>query len=174
MVRRGWSQVDVPTGWVQIVCVPRPKSVTWPRANVLPAKPKGPPEKPQGSRLHTGGPQSRPRRTPEAVVEASQSKVAKLEKALEVLGYTEGPVHEAMQAQLKRVKAASQLSPVSVCLEQCGSFIERVKMMISDLEAEKASQVGELREAEVRFARLEAELAAPKPVPTSAVPELSV
>ena len=31
-VRRGWSQLDVPTGWVQIVRCPRPKSVTWPRA----------------------------------------------------------------------------------------------------------------------------------------------
>ena len=47
-------------------------------------------------------PQTRPRFSPEAVVEVSLSKVAKLEKAFEVLGDTEGPVCEAMQAELKR------------------------------------------------------------------------
>ena len=65
MVRRGWSQFDVPTGWVQIVRGPRPKSV-----------------KPQVASGRTGvAPQTTPRFSPEAVVEVSVSKVAKLEKA---------------------------------------------------------------------------------------------
>ena len=31
MVRRGWKSFDVPTGWVQIVRGPRPKSEKWPQ-----------------------------------------------------------------------------------------------------------------------------------------------
>ena len=172
MVRRGWSQLDVPTGWVQIVRGPRPKSVTWPRANNQPTKPQVASAKPPGGQRHTGvAPQTRPRLSPEAVVEVSLSKVAKLEKALEVLGDTEGPVYEAMQAKLKRARSAAQLQPASVRLEQCRSFIERAKKRISDLEAEKAFQEAELKEAEVRLVRLEAEVAAPLP-PTSTVLDL--
>ena len=32
MPRKGWSQLDVPSGWVQIIRGPRPWSVQWPRA----------------------------------------------------------------------------------------------------------------------------------------------
>ena len=165
MVRRGWSQLDVPTGWVQIVRGPRPKSVAWPRANIQPTKPQVASAKPPQRRTGVA-PQTRPRLSPEAVVEVSLSKVAKLEKALEVLGDTEGPVYEAMQAELKRAKSAAQLQPASVRLEQCRSFIERAKKRISDLEAEKAIQEAELKEAEVRLVRLEAEVAAPLPQAT--------
>ena len=59
-------------------------------------------------------PQTRPRLSPEAVVEVALSKVAKLEKALEVLGDTEGPVYEALQAELKRRQVCS-----SVATSQC-------------------------------------------------------
>ena len=161
MVRRGWFQLDVPTGWVQIVRGPRPESVTWPRANTQPTKPQVASAKPPGGQRRTGvAPQTRPRLSPEAMVGVSLSKVAKLEKALEVLGDTECPVYEAMQAELKRVKSAAQLQPASVRLEQCRSFIERANERISDLEAEKAFQEAELKEAEVRLVRLEAEVAA--------------
>ena len=166
MVRRGWSQLDVPTGWVQIVRGPRPKSVAWPRANIQPTKSQVASVKPPQRRTGVAPPQTRPRPSPEAGVGVSLSKVAKLEKALEVLGDTEGPVYEAMQAELKRAKSAAQLQPASVRLEQCRSFIERAKKRISDLEAEKAIQETELKEAEVRLVRLEAEVAAPLPQAT--------
>ena len=74
--------------------------------------------------------------------------------------------------ELKRAKSAAQLQPASVRLEQCRSFIERAKKRISDLEAEKAIQQAELREAEMRLVRLEAEVAAPLPVPASTVLDL--
>ena len=128
MVRRRWSQVDVPTGWVQIVRGFWPKSVTWPRANSQPTKPQVASAKPpRGQRRTSVAPQTKGRLSPEAVVEVSLSKVAQLEKALEVLGDTEGPVHEAMQAELMRAKSAAQLQPASVRLEQCRSFIEGQK-----------------------------------------------
>ena len=87
------------------------------------------------------------------------------------MGDTKGPVYEAMQAELKRAKSAAQLQPASVRLEQCRSFIEKAKKRISDLEAEKALQEAELKEAEVRLVRLEAEVAAPLP-PASTVLDL--
>ena len=30
MPRRGWSQLEVPSGWIQVLRGPRPKSVQWP------------------------------------------------------------------------------------------------------------------------------------------------
>ena len=33
MPRRGWQQLDVPSGWVRVLRGPRPKSEQWPRAN---------------------------------------------------------------------------------------------------------------------------------------------
>ena len=66
MVRRGWSQLDVPTRWVQIVRGPRPKSVAWPRANFQPTKPQVAPAKPPQRRTGVA-PQTRPRLSPEAV-----------------------------------------------------------------------------------------------------------
>ena len=63
MVRRGWSQFDVPTGWVQIVRGPL-LCRRWPSSR-------------------------RPSR----------------------LGDTEGPVHEALQAELKRARSVVQMQP---------------------------------------------------------------
>ena len=46
MVRKGWTHVEVPNGWVQIIRGPRPKSVQWPRAHD---------RKPQQPQRHVGG-----------------------------------------------------------------------------------------------------------------------
>ena len=32
MTRRGWTQMDVPSGWIQVLRGPRPKSEKWPAA----------------------------------------------------------------------------------------------------------------------------------------------
>ena len=46
MVRKGWTHVEVPNGWVQLIRGPRPKSVQWPRAHD---------RKPQQPQRHIGG-----------------------------------------------------------------------------------------------------------------------
>ena len=33
MVRKGWQSMDVPSGWIQVLRGPRPKSVQWPLAD---------------------------------------------------------------------------------------------------------------------------------------------
>ena len=42
-VSQGWSQVEVPNGWVQLIRGPRPKSVQWPRATRKRSRTKCPP-----------------------------------------------------------------------------------------------------------------------------------
>ena len=53
MVRHGWQQLDVPTGWVQILRGPRPKAEKWPAAS---AKVEGSPNRRVQNR-QSGSPQ---------------------------------------------------------------------------------------------------------------------
>ena len=36
MPRKGWSTMEVPSGWLQVIRGPRPRSVQWPRASAPP------------------------------------------------------------------------------------------------------------------------------------------
>ena len=53
MPRKGWTQVEVPSGWIQLIRGPRPKSVQWPKVvRMLSAVPAG---TPQCQRVPRGG-----------------------------------------------------------------------------------------------------------------------
>ena len=97
MVRRGWQQLDVPTGWVQILRGPRPKAEKWPAAT----------KKGQETPSNGGG---RWRRSsqPESGSSATTSRVRSLEAALKVLGPEEHVVREGLEASLQRAKAEAQ------------------------------------------------------------------
>ena len=66
---KGWSQVEMPNGWVQLIRGPRPKSVQWPRATK-----EGKPKQviPQ-RQLRTPTASSRP--SPEEVAEQARKRV---------------------------------------------------------------------------------------------------
>ena len=60
MPRKGWTQVEVPSGWTQLIRGPRPKSVQWPKAvrmsSAVPAGAPQPQRVPRGRWEAAGGP----------------------------------------------------------------------------------------------------------------------
>ena len=104
MPRRGWS--TAPDGWVQFLRGPRPPSHRWPMAQGNRQKPVqdvgrrsvGPPpaqvQVGQGPVHPQRRPESKPsvvRADPDSIREAARIRVIKLEKALEVMGDSQGP-----------------------------------------------------------------------------------
>ena len=162
MPRRGWTAA--PDGWEEFILGPRPPSVKWPLQGVVqvPRQPRQQPNvSPVGGRWRNSGKaksDSGPP-TPEAVIEAAQAKVQRLERALESLEGTHGPAVEAIQSELRRARAASRLQPVSVRLAHSRSFVECSKKHIAQLEADRAKEEELLRDAENRVRQLEGELA---------------
>ena len=86
--RSGWSTVDVPTGWVQVLRGPRPHSETWP--TVQKAVGRWRKEKPSKSTPPKPGSvptaEYKPSRAPEVAVADAVAEVKRLEAAIEVLG----------------------------------------------------------------------------------------
>ena len=126
MVRKGWQSMDVPSGWIQVLRGPRPKSVQWPLAKdrVQPAQVgvSGRWRQPQSAK---GAPPvgPRPRMNPDIAREMAHTKVSRLEKALEAMGDLQGPVVEALKADLEKAKAASKKPSVEVEIDECRKFI---------------------------------------------------
>ena len=75
-------------------------------------------------------------------------------------GGSEGPVVDCLRVELEKARNAAKRRPINVEVEECRKFILRSEKPISELDAERAAEVGALDEAEARFLRLEAEQAA--------------
>ena len=182
MVRRGWTALDAPSGWIQVLRGPRPKSVQWPSAkegNSSDAvQPQGrwrqvPP--PRQQNVDQEGKSFRrlvPRMNPDSNREAARVKIGKLEKALEAMWDSEGPVVDYLKTELEKARTAAKRRPVNVEVEECRKFIIRSEKRISELDAERAAEVGALDEARARLSRLEAEQAAVPKVVSEPVPEV--
>ena len=101
MVRRGWSQVEVPNGWVQLIRGPRPKSVQWPRATK-----EGKPKQviPQ-RQLRTPTASSR---SPEEVAKQARKRVGQLQVAMHALDLTD-PARPALEEALKKARGLATL-----------------------------------------------------------------
>ena len=87
--------------------------------------------------------------------EAARLKVVKLEKALEVMGDSQGPAVECMKLELEKARNGENVE-----VEECRKFIIRPEKRISELDAERESEVVALDEAKERLLRMEAEQAA--------------
>ena len=85
MVRKGWSSLDVPSGWVQIIRGPRPPSQRWPKSSE---------QKPTIGRWQNHQNQeakvpTMPRQVrvgPSAARDLAKNKIVQLERALEAMG----------------------------------------------------------------------------------------
>ena len=97
MVRKGWSSMDVPSGWVQIIRGPHLPS-QWPKSHEQ--KPAEPSE--SGSK--------RARDAPPGFSGTSSSpgscKEQDLERALEAMGGMEGPAVQAVKWELEKTRSA--------------------------------------------------------------------
>ena len=93
--------MEVPSGWLQVIRGPRPRSVQWPRASAPRRSPESQP-RPQPPKqspvVKTSG--TRPFGDPQSRVTAAQERVAKLEAALTVLHGVDGPEVEALRVAL--------------------------------------------------------------------------
>ena len=90
MPRRGWSAIATPSGWYEVIRGPRPPSVQWPLASNGKGKGKGKGKQP--SPVVSAPPKSQ------------QSKVARLEAALQALGQEQSTAKAALEEALKVAK----------------------------------------------------------------------
>ena len=142
---RGWHQT--PSGWWQkSLRGPRPPSEKWPRAGTQhpsqPGRSRAWPNKSgqqQPSPPPLQSPKPIPHRNPvnpDVAMENVQSKVARLQKAVEAVGDMGGVVVESLQAELAKAQAAAVLPPIDVQISKCKEFIERSERRLVWLEAE--------------------------------------
>ena len=96
MVRRGWTQVEVPGGWLQLVRGPRPKSEQWPmQSGRSPSAAQVPGKPPVKGRWRSGVVHRRRE-------DVSAAKV--LESAMAALGPEDGATKAGLEAALRRAK----------------------------------------------------------------------
>ena len=102
--------MEVPSGWLQVIRGPRPRSQQWPSAkmNVQMVQREVPGRWRQFKGV-TGNPQGpKPRLSPDAAREIAQSSVTRFEKALEAMGDVQGPAVEVLKTELTKARTASK------------------------------------------------------------------
>ena len=107
MPRRGWSTIATPGGWFEVIRGPRPPSVQWPVAAKGTGKGKGK-EKPAGSAAEKKGDgkrQSASTSQKKVPSPKGQSKVDRLQAALQALGPEESVVKTALVEAINSAKA---------------------------------------------------------------------
>ena len=154
MPRRGWTAIATPSGWFEVLRGPRPPSVKWPVAT------KGQGTKGQGK--------GKGNLKPVSAVKAPQkvqgnSKVARLEAALQALGQEQSSARSALEEALKTAKEAvpkpmhSRLPPnPDVAMADARERVSRLEAAISSLGDNDSATAG-LKEA-LRQARLMAQV----------------
>ena len=170
MVRRGWSVMEVPDGWVQVLRGPRPPAVRWPKAEKVSKESSAVQQRERQSgpkwggrpvpvQQSSGGPSGRwrvgsePQRvSPDAVRQAARDRVAKLQQALEVLGDISGAEVDGLRCALEKAKKLSSEPTVEVQITECKGFIARAEKRVADLDAQRAQEVAALEEGRARVA----------------------
>ena len=126
MGRRGWQAIEVPQGWFNVICGPRPPSVRWPQAQssrqpvkVVRNASAATPAKVSVGRPHfqqsSGGVpvrKSGPAPTPEEVMERARRRATQLESAMQLLD-AEDPALAPLQEALKKAKAQASAPPLA-------------------------------------------------------------
>ena len=96
MVRKGWTKVDVPDGWVQIIRGPRPRSVQWPNA--------GRQEVPKRSQSAVSKPQEKVSKQLGVKGKPEELNFGRIEATLKVLGQEHSDDRSCLEEVLKKAK----------------------------------------------------------------------
>ena len=142
MGRKGWSQMEVPSGWLQVIRGPRPRSQRWPSAKMNADGPAGSSralETVQGCHRESTGP--KPRSSPDAAREIAQSSVTRFRESFGAMGDVQGPAVEVLKTELTKARAASKQPAVEVEIDQCRKFIARSERRIRELDTQRAGGV---------------------------------
>ena len=102
---------------------------------------------------------------PDSTHEAARIRVIKFEKALEVMGDSQGPAVECFRSKLEKAKLASRRRPINVEVDECRKFIARSEMRIIDLDEEWTQEMASLTQVRERLQRLEVEQASDSVAP---------
>ena len=181
MVRRGWSTVEVPNGWLQVIRGPRSslatshegsacaQSVSHP--NRVTGRPRGILEKPP-----TGPPF--PRRTPETNRAAAVAKIAHIQACIAALGDDDPEEVQVLRKALEKAEHQAKTFPLETQITHAVQFRERAKKRVAAAdekiwkaaealrlaESEKAADIQAVAEAEAQVERLRAQSAQPATV----------
>ena len=136
MPHRGWSAMELPCGWVQVLRGPRPNSVRWPMASGRSSSDIQQQQRHTRSRCGVGG----------STVESLQS----------AMGSHQGPEVDALRSALSKAKQAAQERPLKAQLAHTDALIERSRLRIQKLDQETEL----LNSALWRQARLREQIAA--------------
>ena len=170
MPRKGWSSLETPAGWYQVIRGPRPKAVQWPRRQWWSSSswwqqcgqwPELQSQKPQ-RRWQRG----RPTRgtNPDEVMAAARTKVQRLQSAIDALGDSESAEAQWLGEALEKARRAAQERPVAIRVEECQAFLQRSRNRLARLEQEVAAEQKAMEAAQVRLTRLREEMMrAPSP-----------
>ena len=165
MGRRGWTNVEVPDGWLQVNRGPRPRSEKWPlqtgpRSAAPPSKPV--PRQPRAVH-HTQQPKHqpvlrtsglRPFTDPATKVSDAKERVIKLERALAAMEGIDGSEVDAIREALERAKKAAQSPPVETQIRDCEQFLVRARAHLEAIDAQRATVVASIEEGSKRLESL--------------------
>ena len=85
---------------------------------------------------------------PVAAWHLAKTKIAKLERALEVMGGMDGPAIEAIMMELEKARLAFKTPPLNVEIEETHKFIARSVRRLTEMEEERKVEEGLLSEAQ--------------------------
>ena len=175
MSRRGWSALETPASWYQVIRGPRPKPEEWSRAHQnsswwRSAQWQWPPvSEERQSKQSLPRPLQVPRRwhrgqsggtrqNPDDVVANAQSRAERLQSALDALGESESAVAKGLVAALQQAQRAAQAKPLAAQFEECQAFIKRSQNRLSRLEEERVAEQEALDAGLARLAWIRQEM----------------
>ena len=127
MVRKGWTQVEVPNGWVQLIRGPRPKAAQWPRA---PKSSDGKQQRQQpGGQPPRGAKEPQPERVPlhpDERMARARVRVGQLESALKALDPSD-PTATYLQEALKKAQSQARVPPIESRVKVAEEYLARKK-----------------------------------------------
>ena len=187
MPRRGWTSIDVPDGWLQVLCGKRPPAQKWSKAERKSAVPQ-----PPAQRGYEFQSTLQARVAGDTFIAEARARVGKLEVAVNVLGEND-PAVSFLKEALCVAQAQCQVRPVDQRIEANQEFIVRAKKRVQGAREKvtRAQQAADaaivklrteeesLQQGEPLLASLQQEAAgapqrqAPPPVPSDLVDELT-